>query len=304
MTMGFGDFKMVDTVYQNDRNKPKPKPTTTTTPKVTAPTVNAPTTTVRAADTTPYETERPSWIPTGSSRTGGGSSSSSSVDTDLIDKLAQAKMDAEISALDSKYGNQNANLDTQQAAIAPIYYNKRNQAAANTDVGALNFAQYMANRGIQGRAGAMPEIYRTSGLQGQIGALDQAEAAENATIERNRSTLKNDYEADKASVIAGAEATRLQNTIDQLNKNTQTAMQEAELTGTYNGQTTLQGQAQILANKKSQLENYALEIRNSYLPDTYKLEAEQLKQQVDSGRVDIDTALAQLARIRAGLKTL
>ena len=57
----------------------------------------------------------------------------------------------------------------------------------------MNFAQYMAARGIKGAAGAMPEIYRQAGLQGQIGALDRQEAANLAAIERQRSNVESGY---------------------------------------------------------------------------------------------------------------
>ena len=69
---------------------------------------------------------------------------------------------------------------TQESTIKDTYYNQRNRAAADADVGAYNFAQYMASRGIKGNAGAMPEIYRNVGLQNRLGGLGQQEAQEYA----------------------------------------------------------------------------------------------------------------------------
>ena len=59
-----------------------------------------------------------------------------------------------------------------------------------------------------------------------------------------------------------------------------------------------------MANKQRELENAAQEIQNSYLPDTLKLQAERLAQQVKTGAFDYDTALAQLNQIKAQTKAL
>ena len=48
-----------------------------------------------------------------------------------------------------------------------------------------------------------------------------------------------------------------------------------------------------------ELEIAAQEIQNSYLPETEKLRAERLRQQVVAGKYDADMALAQLNQIRA-----
>jgi hypothetical protein len=94
----------------------------------------------------------------------------------------------------------NAAYDTEGATIAPEFYNKRNQAAAASDVGAMNFAQYMAARGVRGPSGAMPEIYRNTALQGQIGALDQAEAQTQADLARRRTATQTAYDNNVANL--------------------------------------------------------------------------------------------------------
>jgi hypothetical protein len=292
----------LQTATNNQINKTYPQTTqksTSTTPTKTTTTSTYP---APATVSTPtvIEQEMPVWLQ-GETRTNTATASTSNEDMqDYINELKEAQIAARISALDKSLGNSLANLDTEKASISPYFYNKRNEAAARSDLSALNFAQRAAARGISGNAGAMPEIYRTNALQGQIGALDQAEVAENARIERNRSLLRNNYEADITAAQAGVEATALQNIINQINQDRSFALQEAGTTGVYKGQQTLEGQAQELANKKAQMDIAAQEIANSYLPETYKLEAERLRQQVEAGRIDIDTALAQLQRIRAG----
>jgi hypothetical protein len=233
--------------------------------------------------------------------------------TDYINELKEAQRASRIASLDKARANALSALDTEKANVAPAYYDKRNQAAAASDVGAMNFAQYMAARGIKGPAGAMPEIYRQAGLQGQIGALDRQEAANLVAIENQRANINTGYESDVAAANADVEAQAMQNLINQWNANRQYQLQESQLTGDLNGDRTLAGQefdwsksssnpavqAQILANKAAELENAAREIENSYLPDTLKLQVQRLEQQVKAGALDYDTALAQINQIKA-----
>jgi hypothetical protein len=233
--------------------------------------------------------------------------------TEMINQLKEAERRARIAALEKARTTALAGLETEKANIAPVYYDKRNQAAAASDVSAMNFAQYAAARGIKGAAGAMPEIYRQAGLQGQIGALDRAEANALANIERQRSGIESSYASDVAAAEADVESNAMQALIDQWNQNRQYELQKAALTGSLGDTRTLAGlefdyskspsnpavQAAILANRARELENTAKEIQNSYLPQTLKLEAQRLEQQVKAGSLDYDTALAQLNQIKA-----
>jgi hypothetical protein len=233
--------------------------------------------------------------------------------TEYIEQLKTAKRQSLLAALDKARATALAGLETEKANVAPTYYDARNRAAAASDVGAMNFAQYMAARGIKGAAGAMPEIYRQAGLQGQIGALDRAEANAIANIERQRSNIESGYASDVAAAEADVESQAMQALIDQWNQNRMYELQKAGLTGSLGDERTLAGleydysrspsnpavQAQILANKRAALEIAYQEIVNSYLPQTLKMEAEKLKQQVDAGQYDADIALAQLNQIRA-----
>ncbi len=240
-----------------------------------------------------------------------------------------------LASLDTQRNKGLTQLEAEQSAIAPVYYDKRNQAAAASDVSALNFAQYAAARGIKGPAGAMPEIYRRAGLQGQIGALDRAEASDIADIERRRSQLGTDYDTlvnalnqdynqkvlgvntnydtDLVQAQADVEAQALQNYINQMNLNRQYELQVGQATGSIGGTPTLEArrfdwsrsssnpevQYRILANKRLELENAAQEIQNSYLPETLKMQAKLLEEKVRAGSLDYDTALAQLNQIKA-----
>ena len=163
-------------------------------------------------------------------------------------------------------------LDTEHAKIDPYYYDARRQAQSASDIGKLNFAQYMAGRGIKGAAAGLPEIYRNISLQGELGALGRQETAAKGEIERARSTaqeqyntmlsnLRNQYASDlslleqeylkakegiaeaysqdRLAAEAGISAQGLQAYIDQMNADRLFSLNEAQLTGRYGDQFTL-----------------------------------------------------------------
>lgn len=250
--------------------------------------------TSRAADTTPYEQEAPSWIGDGIAPT-----SSDGVDiTELNNGLTQAQINAMIASLDKQLGNQLSNVDSQYASIDSNAYNARNTAAAESDVSRLNFAQRAAAKGIQGNAGSMPEIYAESALQGRVGAIDSQALGYKNNLDSQKTNLRNSYESDLVAAQQGILSDSLQRAIDQANADRSFSLQEADTTGTYKGTTTLAGQQQQLSNQMTQLNIDAQEIQNSYLPETLKLEAARLKQDVESGRIDAAAALARLSNIK------
>lgn len=199
----------------------------------------------------------------------------------MYDQLYETQRRQQIAALKSAFEsatgglktslNSNlAGLDTAQAGIGDAYQVKRNQTAAQSDVGAMNFAQYMAARGIKGSAGGMPEIYRNSALQGSLGALNQAEARENADIDRQRATLRenfntqldtlnNKFLSDSTAVGAQIDAAATKSKID--------AMKEDSAKAT----------AQTAADKEAWVDTLGA------YSDNYQAEIDRLQGLVDSG---------------------
>lgn len=135
----------------------------------------------------------------------------------LIKQMAEAQKQSRYSALDSALSSSMGALANEEAGIKPRYYNARNQVGADTDVSRMNFAQYMAGKGIKGNAGAMPEIYSNAAMNSKIGNLNIQEQAAFDTIARDRSTLQEKYNADKTSIGNDIDAQSLQNYISQMN---------------------------------------------------------------------------------------
>lgn len=156
--------------------------------------------------------------------------------------LAQAQREAQIARLQKARDAALSSLEAERASIDPYYYDKRNQAAAQSDIGAKNFAEYMAAQGIRGSAAGLPEIYRNAALQGQIGRLNQQQAAEHADIARRRSGIEQAYQSDLAAANAGIDAQTLQAYIDSMKTlQQQRAADLAAMGLTSTGQLTLAG---------------------------------------------------------------
>ncbi len=179
-------------------------------------------------------------------------------------ELAEAQRQSRIAALQKSKETALANLESgltsamstyagEEAALKPYYYDLRNRTAAQSDIAAKNFAEYMAAQGIRGSAAGLPEIYRNAALQGQIGALTRQEQQAREDIARRRSTtqaeyetqkagLLNAYESDVAAAMADIDAQTLQNYIDNMRMiQTQRAADLAAQGKTSTGELTLQG---------------------------------------------------------------
>lgn len=214
------------TQNKNTISTPTPKPSTPkpSTPKVTGSNVKGiiPTTSnsITQPVTQPVEPEKSA--------------------QDMINEMIESQRKARIAELDKARDAALRSLEGEETQIKSAYYDARNRAAAQSDIGALNFAQYMASRGITGGAAGMPEIYRQAALQGELGALNRQEQAALDAIERDRTGVLSAYEQDRLAILSDLDARALQAQIEQMNLDRQFGLQEAGVTGEYKGQPTLQ----------------------------------------------------------------
>jgi len=158
----------------------------------------------------------------------------------MIEDAKKARIASMLASLDKMYDAQLEAIAEEEAGVRPRYYDERNRIQGQSDVNALNFAQYMAGRGIQGSAGGMNELYRNAALQGELGRLGRQEQATYDSLARDRARLKNAYESDKVLAASDIEAQGLQSLINQMNADRAFGLQEAGLTGSYKGQPTFE----------------------------------------------------------------
>lgn len=119
---------------------------------------------------------------------------------DDLNRLSEAKKQAQITQLKQARDKALANLDVQEQSIKPTYQKARNQASATSQSGARSFAEYLANRGLTNSgASAQGEINRLSAYQNTLGGIDTAEANAYRDIANQRTAIQNDYVAGVAN---------------------------------------------------------------------------------------------------------
>lgn len=170
---------------------------------------------------------------------------------DAIKAMKQAQISAAVAGLAKSRDTALSNLAAEKATIQPEYYKKRNVEATASQLQAKNFAEYMAQRGgASSGVAAQAELARNVALQGNIGALNQQETADYGTNARRVADTQNAYESDVTAAKAGAEANAMQLMIAEMQRqataqqameqfNKSFGLQEAGVTGKYNGQDTL-----------------------------------------------------------------
>lgn len=131
---------------------------------------------------------------------GGGTSTNYGSYEDDLNRLTEAKKQAQITQLKQARDKALANLDVQEQSIKPTYQKARNQASATSQSGARSFAEYLANRGLTNSgASAQGEINRLSAYQNTLGGIDTAEANAYRDIANQRTAIQNDYVAGVAN---------------------------------------------------------------------------------------------------------
>ena len=147
--------------------------------------------------------------------------------------LFEAQLAAKTAGLQKQRDSALSGLDTEQTNLTSDMYGKRNEVGAQSDIGKMNFAQFMASRGVAGNAGAMPEIYANNALQGNIGRLKAQEAHGNAQIQSNRTNVNSAYQSDLVAAQNQTQADKLQAQINQQNADKVAALEQQR----YNTQT-------------------------------------------------------------------
>lgn len=144
-----------------------------------------------------------------------------------MEALKQAQLQASIAGLDKSKNASLSNLSAEKATIEPQYQKQKMQAGVTAKQTARSFDEYMAQRG-GGIAGnnksgiaGQGTLMNNLGYQGQVGALNQAEAGAITDNARRVTGVQNAYESDVQSAQAGIQAQHLQNYINQMNQDRQ-----------------------------------------------------------------------------------
>lgn len=200
-----------------------------------------------------------------------------------------------------------SNISAERTKVQPRFSQARNDVAVQGQMQAQNFAEYIANRGLRNSGeNDQARLMQNVGLQNQIGGLRQQESQAYTDLDRRTTDVENAYQSDMSAAEAGLQSDYLKNTIDQYNQDRNYGVNMAGITGVYDGQRTLAGQQFDWNRSPSNPENKARalaisidQIKLSNLPETLKLEAEKLRQEVAAGRLAPEKAQAEIDKIKA-----
>lgn len=125
--------------------------------------------------------------------------------TPLIDEIYSAEREANLNALEAEYNAAIGEIEREKAAIAPAYQNARNQAAGVNarETQAMNEKFNAAGLSSGGRA--QGAIAQSNTLQGELSALELAEAQALAEIESQRTQLATQYQGRVREAIMNNE---------------------------------------------------------------------------------------------------
>lgn len=125
--------------------------------------------------------------------------------TPLIDEIYSAEREANLNALEAEYNAAIGEIEREKAAIAPAYQNARNQAAGVNarEMQAMN--EMFTAAGLSSGGRAQGAIAQSNVLQGELSALELAEAQALAEIESQRTQAKATYQAQVREAIMNNE---------------------------------------------------------------------------------------------------
>lgn len=170
------------------------------------------------SNTTPTPTVPSGGSSTPSFQTQGNIYTGTPMIQDRMKELENVQNAKAIADLNKAKNTSLSNLNAEQVKIAPMYQQSKMNANTQSQMGARNFSEFMAQRGLSSSGvAAQGEINRMGAYQRNINDLNVAENNANADIARRVSDVNNGYQSDLASAQAGIRAQGLQNYINQAN---------------------------------------------------------------------------------------
>ena len=264
-------------------------------------------------------------------KSSGGSSNNTSTPAsspyqDQLTALKDAQLKASMAGLDKSKNASLSNLSAEKAKIEPAYQKEKMQAGVTAQQTAKSFSEYMAQRG--GGAGAsgiggQGELLNNMAYQKQYGELGQAETGALTENARRVTDVGNAYNSDVQGANANVESQYLQNYITQMNAdrayqsqqdqfNKSYGLQEAGLTGNYQGNQTMQGaqssaslaltNAQLkemqdpnsVTNQMSRIGLDTAKLNFAELPAQLQSQAQQIAQDAQMGKITLQQAQINL----------
>lgn len=130
--------------------------------------------------------------------------------SDLINQLYDAAIEAQKAALKAEYEKNLAAYDAQAAKLPQIYQSAKNQTASDAAVTQQSMNERYAASGLNTGAQGQAALSMNTALQGNLSALDADRAEKLADLEAQRTQSILDYQNAIAQAIANNELERAQ----------------------------------------------------------------------------------------------
>ena len=203
------------------------------------------------------------------------------------------------------------NISDQQALIqkAPGQYAPlENTASANGQQNMQNLREMLANGGQQGGVNRTEETQVSANTQNSINSLEMQKQGVIDTANRAIADATAQGNLDEAKIIADTANQKLAALIGESNRvesetysrgqdTFNNSLKLADYTGELNGTKTMAGTANELTNQLTKLNIDTSKLNLAALPQSIKDQATVVSQQIESGKISIDTGKVQLAEL-------
>ena len=125
-----------------------------------------------------------------------------------VNDLYDAARERKLAQLKTAFDQSVEALRAERAELPGVYDGQKNAAAAQSEMAGRSFNEYAAASGLNSGTAGQAALARSNQLQGDLTALGQQEAAEQADIARRESQLRTQYADDVAAAVAQGEYDR------------------------------------------------------------------------------------------------
>jgi hypothetical protein len=138
--------------------------------------------------------------------------------TSYINQLKQAQIANNTAALDKAKNSALSNLSSEKALIQPAAMADRNKANIGMNNANKSWNEFLAAKGLNSSGSAsLGTVLNQAAYLGNVGSINRDATAKEADIAKRTTDIKNNYATDLAAAQSGAEATALQNYLNQYN---------------------------------------------------------------------------------------
>ena len=119
-----------------------------------------------------------------------------------IQQIYDAQIAANQAALENAYELNVNTINAQKEALPETYQAAKNSTAAQSEIQKANFNEYAASNGLASGTGGQAQLSMTNTLQGNLSAIDTAQANALASLDLQMTNLTTQYQNDLAQAFA------------------------------------------------------------------------------------------------------